>query len=161
MTSISDLPDDSLYMAAPDQVREFVSGVCIADSVVEVIIGSGTATCRAALLTLDFSTDPAALEALQRLPEPSLSGTVRWSWLHGRGTDAEDEGDGTLWRFDVTTETDDPVSFAVAGGITPEIRALLEEVDRILITAEEPIDGLGVLDTVLAEIPGGFNDSLS
>lgn len=159
MSSIQDLPDDSLYLASVDRLRDFASGVCLAETVTELTIGSGEKKSRAALVSVDFSTNLPALGALKRLPEPSLAGTVRWSWLHNLGGAGDN---GTLWRFDVTTDGDEPVTFAVIGGITPEIRALLESVERILITAEEPASGVLPLDAVLAEIPsGGFKDTLN
>ena len=159
MSSIQELPDDSLYLASVDRLRDFASGVCLAETVTELTIGSGEKKTRAALVSVDFSTNLPALAALGRLPEPSLGGSVRWSWLHNLGAGGDD---GTLWRFDVTTDGDEPVTFAVIGGITPEIRALLESVERILISAEEPTAGVHPLDAVLAEIPSdGFNDPLN
>lgn len=114
---------------------------------------------RAALLSVDFTSNPTALQALRRLPEPSLAGTVRWSWLHNL---ASGDVDSPLWRFDVMTAGKKPVTFAVAGGLTPEIRTLLSTVERILITADPPTNPLAALDTVLAEVPAdGFNDTLN
>ncbi len=133
--------------------------MCITDTIQEVRLGQGKKMRRAALLSVDFTSNPAALQALRRLPEPSLAGTVRWSWLHNL---ASDDVEGTLWRFDVTTAGKKTITFAVAGGLTPEIRTLLSTVERILITADPPTNPLAVLDTVLAEVPAdGFNDTLN
>ena len=151
MPSIPDLPDDSLYLVDQVTCHAFVSGACPAETVTELLIENADKPHIAAFVVVDFTWQPDVLTALRCLPEASISGHNRWSWLEVP-TEGSCEA-ALLWRCDITVESDDAVAFAIIGEATPQIEALLTGADLLLLAAEHPLQGEHILEKVLVVLP--------